>query len=309
MPASCSDAEFLTLWEQHGGARGVSQALGINERAVHRRRRRLEARDGMTLIGSKPSAYSWPAITEHIYYDHPYTVVIGSDAHVWPGSETPAYWVMLQVIEAIQPEVVILNGDIFDGARISRHGRIGWDQRPMVHEELKAVTEWLGLVEDAAGEADKYWTVGNHDIRFETHLAEHAGHFEQVKGTRLSDHFPAWNHCTSAVLNDECMVKHRWHSGIHGNYNNVLKGGKSIITGHTHRLDIREYTDYSGSRFGAECGTLADPNGGQFDYTEHTPLNWQPGFLVVEVDGDEVTPEKVRVLNGRAKWRGKTWRG
>ena len=50
----------------------------------------------------------------------------------------------------LKPKVVIANGDIFDGAQISRHPRIGWDNKPTVLEELEACTSAMSEIEKTA---------------------------------------------------------------------------------------------------------------------------------------------------------------
>ncbi len=52
----------------------------------------------------------------------------------------------------------------------------------------------------------------------------------------------------------------------------------------THRLLVRPYSDYTGTRYGIETGTLADPHGPQFRYTENNPRDWHPGFLIMETE-------------------------
>ena len=71
------------------------------------------------------------------------------------------------------------------------------------------------------------------------------------------------------------------------------------VTGHTHRLTIREYTDYQGVRYGCETGMLADPEDAQFDYALDGPKNWQPGFMVCTFkDGVMLPPERCEVVKG-----------
>jgi hypothetical protein len=104
---------------------------------------------------------------------------------------------------------VIANGDVFDGASISRHGRIGFlEHRPTVIDELNACKEMLGRIEDACKTVKPSpfltWTLGNHDSRFETYLAAVAPEYEFVDGFHLKDHFPAWRPCW-AVYSLNCM--------------------------------------------------------------------------------------------------------
>jgi hypothetical protein len=103
-------------------------------------------------------------------------------------------------------------------------------------------------------------------------------------------------------------VKHRIHQGVHGAYNNTLKSGKSIVTGHTHRLQAVMFADYNGLRWGVECGTLSDfgPENDKFAYAEDNPVNWSQGFSVLHFacSGMLLEPEFCRVINGEAWFRG-----
>jgi hypothetical protein len=230
-----------------------------------------------------------------------------SDAHFWPGVRTTAFKALVHFINEMNPKAVINNGDAFDGASISRFPRIGWDSKPSIIEELKACTERLGEIEEAAKDARLYWPLGNHDARFETRLAANAPQFEGVTGFHLKDHFPKWLPCWSVWVNDEVVVKHRFKGGIHATHNNTLWAGKTVVTGHLHSLKVTPFDDYNGTRWGVDTGTLADPHGPQFaDYLETSPTNWRSGFIVLTFrDGKLLWPEVVRVVkDGVVDFRG-----
>lgn len=237
-------------------------------------------------------------------------VVVASDAHYWPGETTTAHRGVVKMISILRPNAVILNGDAFDGARVSRHASIGWERRPKVWEELEVAQKRLSEIETRAVAEDVdhlIWTLGNHDMRFETRLAAVAPEYENIPGFHLKDHFPDWTPAWSCWINNNTVVKHRWKGGIHAAYNNTVQSGLSIVTGHTHRLLATPFADYRGLRWGIECGTLAEPYGPQFvDYTEDAPTNWQSGFLVLTYrDGNLLPPEFVHVVgDGTVAFRG-----
>jgi hypothetical protein len=174
---------------------------------------------------------------------------------------------------------------------------------------LAAVQERHAELEGAAPSGvPLVWCVGNHDARFTARLAQAAPEYMRVKGADITDHFPSWEFCWSIFLNDHTVVKHRWHQGVHGAYNNTLKSGKTIVTGHTHRLHSTMFADYNGLRWGVECGTLSDwgPESDKAAYTEDSPLNWSQGFVVLTFteQGVLLEPEFCRVINGVAYFRG-----
>jgi metallophosphoesterase superfamily enzyme len=123
-------------------------------------------------------------------------MLIGSDGHYWPGAASTAHKAFVHFIKQLQPKIIIYNGDVADFPRISRHPSIGWSNNsaPTVEEELQACQLRMKEIEDASGRNAKLaWTLGNHDIRFESRLATAAPEYARVKGFELSDHFsPRW---------------------------------------------------------------------------------------------------------------------
>lgn len=317
MPTKVTDDEFISAWKRYGSPSLVAKATGLDLRGVYARRKVLEDRRGILLEtvteghGGRPKnevpKNGFRAIHENIRG----TVIIGSDAHFWPGERSTAFAAMVELIRELKPTMVITNGDNFDGARISRHLPGGWADLPDVADELDAVRERLAEIEAAAPpDCHLIWPAGNHDSRFGARLAQGAPEYIRVKGFDIADHFPAWQFCWSIWLNNHTVVKHRHHQGVHGAYQNTLKGGKTIVTGHTHRLQAVQWADYNGLRWGIECGTLSDfgPHNDKFAYAEDNPTNWSQGFVVLNFtdSGMLLEPEFCRIINGTAWFRGQS---
>ena len=308
MPApKVPTAEFLELWATHKSAARVAEALGVDERAVYKRRRALEAKVGVQLHASdlaKSQFYKHLSPKEHPHRKHlevgDGVVLVFSDAHFWPGVRTTAFRALLQFIKELKPRAIICNGDAFDGASISRFPRIGWDSKPTVQEELKACEDRLGEIEAKANGARLLWPVGNHDARFATRLAANAPEYQGVKGFELKDHFPKWEPCWSTWINGDVVVKHRYKGGVHATHANVVGAGKTIVTGHLHSLKVTPYDDYNPrTRWGVDTGTLAEADGPQFiDYSEDNPKNYRSGFAVLTFHrGRLLWPELVHVVD------------
>lgn len=293
MTAACTENEFIELWNTLRSASKVAQALGVSQRSTNLRRRKIERRRGVQLLCSAQQAQHYTHLqTAH---HHPQRVPLGiedgvvlvfSDSHFWPGIRTTAYDGLIWAIREFRPKAVIANGDCFDGASISRHPRIGWDNKPAVLEELKACEIALGEIEDEAkrvrDNVKLVWPCGNHDARLESRLAANAPEFQGVKGFTLKDHFPAWTPCWSCWPTEDVVVKHRFKGGVHATHNNTVASGKSMVTGHLHSLKVTPYTDYGPTRFGVDTGTLAEPCGPQFiDYMEDNPASWRSGFAIL----------------------------
>src|SRR5712691_10425121 len=97
-------------------------------------------------------------------------VLIGSDCHYWPGEPSAAHRAFVRFARDLRPAAIILNGDVMDGARISRGPAGDWvkyAERPSVVEELAVAQERLREIVAVAPGADRLWTLGNHDSRFE----------------------------------------------------------------------------------------------------------------------------------------------
>ena len=234
-------------------------------------------------------------------------VVVFSDAHFWPGYMSNANQALLKLLPKLKPYLLINNGDSFDGASISRYPRIGWDSKPTVKQELEVNTERLTEIEKAAPNAMRTWNLGNHDARFENYLAARAPEFQGVGGFHLKDHFPSWIPAWSTWIGDEIIVKHRMKGGKYSAANNVLAAGRSIVTGHDHMLWGKALTNYSGTSWGIDAGTLADVWGAMFkDYTEDHVVDWQSGFVILHFSKGRFTgPEFVHALpDGRVIYRG-----
>ena len=309
-----SPEAFVEAWQKgQGSPTRVALLLGINERAVYARRERME-KQGVFLptIASAPGGvrdYAAPTrnYAQRLKVDMPDGVaVVFSDAHWWPGLPlTVAHSALLRLIRTIKPRLVVANGDVFDGAKISRHDPDGWQDLPSVHGELETVKEYMAGIANAARGARLMRTIGNHDLRFDRRLATQVPDYRHLAGMQLRDHLPDWEEAWSLEINGAVMVKHRWHNGVHGSYNNVLKGGRSIVTGHLHRLLAAPWTDYNGRRWGVDTGTLSEPAFAQFDYAEDAPKNWGSGFAVLTFrDGVMAPPEFCEVIGSRAWFRG-----
>jgi predicted phosphodiesterase len=300
-----TDAQFIEEWNQLGSPALFAEKHRLNPRSVMNRRRSIECRLNVSLPTFNSQRQD--AVIKRIEQTPGHArrgiemekgrVVVFSDAHFWPDDYTTAYKALLMIIKEFKPQVVVANGDVFDGSQASRHPRIGWSQTPTVKQELEACQEFMGGIEKASKGAELIWTLGNHDARFETFLSAQTGAYEGVQGFTLKDHFPLWKPCWSFWVNDDTCIKHRWKGGFSAGRSNALNSGVNIITGHTHNLAVQPITDYNGTRYGVQTGTLADPDAEQFvHYTEDNPKDWRSGFALLSFErGRLMLPELIQV--------------
>jgi hypothetical protein len=297
-PRRCSDADLIELIPAVGVAR-AARIVGLTKRAVDFRRRAIEKKTGKSLVtptsnGDVPRALgNYPHRAEYTVENG--VVLVGSDAHIWPGASSPALRGFRLFAKELKPKIIVLNGDVLDFPQISRHDPIGWEGWPSVKAELEAAQEELHELALAAPKGcEKVWTLGNHDARFESRLANAAPEFARVHGVHLRDHFPVWRPAWAAWVNNEVVIKHRFKGGVHATHNNAVASGKTFVTGHLHSAKVTPYTDYNGTRYGVDTGCLADPDAKAFvNYTEDNPKNWRAAFGVLTFKGGKLLPPEL----------------
>ena len=288
-------AEFRKI-----GASGMARKYDLNIRNIYKKRRLLEADHGSI---SNPNKIEQNIPAKHVRKEidaENLVMIIGSDAHYQLNAVSTAHLAFVELTKELQPDMIILNGDMIDGASISRHPPRGWEYIPALADEMDTVQLRLEEIEKAAPSAQRIWTIGNHDSRFESRLAMQMPEMRGLTGTRLEDFFPSWSVYMSMHINfgnsQKLVVKHRWNGGVHAGYNNVLKGGVNMVTGHTHQQECKPFTDYTGTRYGVQLGTMQEPNAAAFEYAEDSPKNWVSGFAVITIrNGVLLMPEFVRV--------------
>jgi hypothetical protein len=195
-------------------------------------------------------------------------IILGSDLHASPNEPASTAWrAFVHLTKILQPQAVVLNGDVCDFPTISKHPRADWsDRRPTVKEEIACAQSKLQeLQRVASAGAQLYWTCGNHCSRLEQTLAARTPELEGLLGTRLADHFDErWQHCISLRVNEDVRIKHRLGGGSTAAAGNAKKAGCSIICGHTHSLKVFPVSNYTGTFFGVDSVMLANPQSSLF---------------------------------------------
>ena len=303
---------MVEAWKRLGSPSLVARELKIGIRAVMDMRSRIEALgvDLPTTADQRPGVARivLNEMRQFIQYTiENGSIVIGSDAHYSPGVVPVAHAAMLKVIARVKPQAVILNGDIFDGGSVSRHAPIGWQKAPTVKQELEAVQDRLAEIEQVSVGADLMRTWGNHCIRFESRLSGMVPEYRDIAGTRLKDHIPRWQDAWRIQVNDDTIILHDWHQGVHSGWNDVMKsGGYSVVTGHTHELSYKTHRGFGRAHYGIKTGMLADEDQTEFNYRGGKPgMLWTSGFVVLTwKDGKLLPPELATVVDGMCYFRG-----
>lgn len=309
------EEEFLQILYELG-AQATATKLRISVRNVHERRRRIEKRDGK-IVGAKGrralQSTDFEAKENQYLTVKDGIVIIGSDAHYWPGMISTAHEGFLKLCGELDPKAVILNGDVLDGAKISRWPPPGWEYQPDLFEEIDVCFDRLEEIRAAAPKAQHHWTYGNHDQRLELFIATHAAELKKLKGVRLQDHFPKWKRSYNVLINHRVgwmggvLVTHSIRGGKYAPANNVLAAGMNVVTGHLHSAKSMPQTNFHSTVWGVDSGCLAEPKGRQFSgYTNANPTDWRSGFAVLTFDnGKLLQPELcLTVKTGVMQFRG-----
>lgn len=322
-----SPEKLLEAYEavkQHGSIGDAAAALGMPYASLGNVYRDAVRRLGVADVRSHPKAlaampspareYDGDADNE-LAVEVPITdgvIVAFGDAH-WRSLKQPrslAHEALLRLLPHLRPTHLLAMGDMLDLAAIGRHDVIMWEDRPTVMEEVAAAQTHLGDIRAEAPDADCIWVIGNHDLRFDRFLANNAAAYAGMVGTRLADHFDAWQQAYRVDVPGVLVALHSWHNGVHAAHNNTMKGGVSTLTGHTHQLTVRPHSDFTGRRWGVETGTLADPNWPQFHYCLGQTQKAAPGFAVLTVRGGRLlAPEVAEVVDGVCWFRGEALAG
>jgi hypothetical protein len=312
-----SQAEFIEALNAAGGSPAeMARTVGCTERAIYARKAKLEALGVPFLRAPHAADVNRPAWayqrSRSLEFDRG-IVIVYSDAHYWPGEEPTLAWrALVTLCRELKPAAIVANGDLIDGAKISRFPASGWAKLPGMKAELDEMQARQADIVRAAPKAARFRTVGNHDLRLDRFFVINAEQFAGMPGTRLADFLPSWPESWSVRINDT-FIKHRFRNGDHAAWNNVLRAGMSTVTGHTHKLEAKPIRGFRDARiWGVECGTLtkapfdlADEGEGPFEYGEDNPVNWGSGFAVLTYHGGRLLPpEFCEVVFGKAWFRG-----
>lgn len=155
----------MSLFEKEG-PHNLGRRTGVSLKCIYARRRSLESKYQRQItapgITTTRRGIQHPGRLHIDVLDG--IVLIGSDGHYWDGPPSVAHRAFVKFCKEMKPKAVVMNGDAMDGAKISRHTPINWEDRPDVVDELKAVQLRLGEMEEAApANAKLTWNLGNHD--------------------------------------------------------------------------------------------------------------------------------------------------
>jgi UDP-2,3-diacylglucosamine pyrophosphatase LpxH len=243
------------------------------------------------------------------------TIVVG-DLHI-PLQDKRAVNVVLDYIEVAKPDRVIINGDLMDFFTTSKfaapHEVEGLlddlEQSELFLHQLRQVHK---------GEID--YTEGNHDYRLQWFLRNKAPQLLGLPQLRLESllklgEYKVKYHASGSKLagvmeyGPELLIGH-WSVALQGAGRTanklMLKYGKSIIQGHTHRLAKIVKRQDNRVLGGYEGGCLCDLNPTYVDKPD-----WAHGFCMVhkKKNSSRFHVEIMEIIKGKFVVGGKEWGG
>lgn len=213
-----SDEEFLALLDEHGGVSAVSRALGVPVSTVSVRRTRILKKNGGVLLRQPtyPRAPEWgiggPVLVPPTKASGDELVVGIFDIH-YPHHDKDLWASILRLLEALQPDVVVLGGDVYDLSMISRWEARRRDATPIgilmrkVQEDLDAGrTEIVHAIRARCPNAVIRYVEGNHDERLRMWLmGDHS-----VEGVEMANEMMRFEE-DGVIWHPRCGFKLRKH--------------------------------------------------------------------------------------------------
>lgn len=253
-----------------------------------------------------------------------------SDIH-FPFQDPAAVSCLYAVAEDVRPTSLVMQGDLLDLWQISNH-------RPPLETKLNPnqvdlqvgidmAVEHLGVMSTLAQPgSDKVYLYGNHEDRFERFLADMQANTKLLSLMRIPKiqealsldyllgieesgwSFHHYLENSNFLLHDRLLCIHGYRSNLYSAKAHLQDFGKSVLFGHSHRIQNWTSRDLRGTDAAWNIGCLCDLN----PHWRSRP-NWHQGFAVVvwkEVAGEwYFSVEQVRIHEGVAIFRDKIYRG
>lgn len=238
-----------------------------------------------------------------------YLIACINDTH-HPLHDEKAINLVLDILHDVQPEIIVLNGDIADFYSINMHnnGEKHPDVQFRLEDEFISVREFLETLREKCPNSKIIYNAGNHEWRLDRFIIQKAkpfwGMMTVEKQLRLSDLEIIYRPYNRALKLDniELYIQHSPPSyGENGARTSLLKkNGSSWIWGCTHRLqaahtNLADGTTVSGF-FNGWLGSIdATPeHSAVFEFVRGHDF-WQKGFSLIAVDGKHFFVDQILI--------------
>jgi predicted phosphodiesterase len=253
------------------------------------------------------------------------TVVVINDVHV-PFHDERAVALVFAYIGTLQPDMIILNGDILDFYQVSDFAKDP-DRTVRLVDELRTARELLERLRDLVPKAEIVYIEGNHEHRLHRFLIKQAPELKGLRGLSVSEQLDLddlgirYIECPADQFIDtylelvpgRLLVGH--FKALRGNAGATAHAlldqyAASIIDGHCHSAGFAHKTLAGGKVVGAwENGCLCD-----LDPHYMRQRKWLHAFAVAYIPTDAAESHLFHVSQklvlGYAFWDGdRLWRG
>ncbi len=240
--------------------------------------------------------------------------------------------IAVQVAYKLQPDNIILLGDMLDNPELSMKFPQPIEVRDTLAPALHELHWWMRKLREACPHAKIIFLEGNHEERLTRLMVERASSLQRVRPPGDPDGAPLFSmermlsldsidveyvapYGASYPLWDLVEVSHGTTVAKGGGATvaRVIKGSSvSKIFGHIHRQELAWKTLHEMGKerrlFVMSPGSMTSTAPGVVPgFTAAS--DWQQGFAVLYKDGDQVHPQMVSVLDGTCMWDGKMFVG
>jgi hypothetical protein len=223
------------------------------------------------------------------------------DCH-FPHVDNKAFRLMVHFATDFQPDEVVILGDFFDVACVSRFDNDPRKDHRFLSDELAYGISHLKEMDTLFPNANFIFLEGNHETRIKHYLFKNAPKLsDQIDMKQILGVPERWKYFPYGRLG---AYRHGNWLAVHGTIYNkhvassmVLKYGCNVIFGHVHRMQESFYTRFDGTVLKAMSpGWLGDET--EADYIKDFP-DWQKGFAVgyFKKDGKGFV-QNVSIVNG-----------
>lgn len=252
-----------------------------------------------------------------------YKTLVWGDVH-FPFQDRRAVDILYQIAQDLQPDVLVCIGDVFDFFELSPEYRSPKDQEPDMQLTLNEGVQHLGHMLSLTNPKEAHFLGGNHedrwdrlldkarkDIRFRQLLKlpiiQRSMTFENVIGFQeLGYQYHPYMEGGNFVENDALVYTHGFKTTTYATRSLLDKFGKSVMFGHTHRIQNFTRRDLKGQESAWNIGCLSTlaPHYDHF-------ADWTQGFAIVEwfkvADKWLFNVEQIRIHDGITIWRDKVY--
>lgn len=193
------------------------------------------------------------------------------------------------IAKALNPELIIQIGDLYDFFSFSKYARSHNIIKPRVEIEtgLTMANDMWRDFHKACPNAKLVQLLGNHCFRAQKRVMEKLPEFESLKTWQVLFQFPKVKTIFDPNVEyefDDVLYTHGWGTkvGQHLTYYN-----QSVVVGHSHRPHTY-YKKNKNNMFELNVGWMGDDTHPVFDYRHSKRSNWVQSYGVIDEQGPRV---------------------